>query len=392
MAYYNIEKRLKSDGTPRYRCNVIIKEKGVITYRESKTFPKHAHAKTWGTQKVMELDLYGIPSSNAVDGLTVRDLLHKYLNDPNAGGKAGRTKRYVLELLMDSDISAIKLSELTENDVIEHCRLELLMDSDISAIKLSELTENDVIEHCRLRNNAGAGPATVSHDVSYLGSVLDAAKPVYGINYTSNPAKAARPYLLKLGLIGKSNRRNRRPASDELDMLIEGLQQRSTHKCSKIPFVDILKFSVWSCMRIGEVCRLRWEDLDQEQKSILVRDRKDPRKKEGNHMKVALLGEAWDIVQRQPKKSEFIFPYNSTSVTAGFQRVRSKLGIKDLRYHDLRREGASRLFEAGFSIEEVAQVTGHRSLNVLWQVYTELYPKSLHNRFEELQRSRNKTS
>lgn len=51
MAYYNIEKRLKSDGTPRYRCNVIIKEKGVITYRESKTFlnmlmPKHgAHRK-----------------------------------------------------------------------------------------------------------------------------------------------------------------------------------------------------------------------------------------------------------------------------------------------------------------------------------------------------------
>lgn len=89
MAYYNIEKRLKSDGTPRYRCNVIIKEKGVITYRESKTFPKHAHAKTWGTQKVMELDLYGIPSSNAVDGLTVRDLLHKYLNDPNAADFVG---------------------------------------------------------------------------------------------------------------------------------------------------------------------------------------------------------------------------------------------------------------------------------------------------------------
>lgn len=219
---------------------------------------------------------------------------------------------------------------------------------------------------------------------------LSRANPFADIK--SDGAAAISTALTNLGLIGKSNRRNRRPASDELDMLIEGLQQRSTHKCSKIPFVDILKFSVWSCMRIGEVCRLRWEDLDQEQKSILVRDRKDPRKKEGNHMKVALLGEAWDIVQRQPKKSEFIFPYNSTSVTAGFQRVRSKLGIKDLRYHDLRREGASRLFEAGFSIEEVAQVTGHRSLNVLWQVYTELYPKSLHNRFEELQRSRNKTS
>ncbi|ENL1965851.1 integrase, partial [Escherichia coli] len=38
-------------------------------------------------------------------------------------------------------------------------------------------------------------------------------------------------------------RRNRRPAVDELDMLIEALQQLSTHKCSKIPFVDILKSS-----------------------------------------------------------------------------------------------------------------------------------------------------
>lgn len=101
-------------------------------------------------------------------------------------------------------------------------------------------------------------------------------------------------------------------------------------------------------------------------------------------MLVPLLGDAWNIVQRQPKTSELIFPYNSRSVTAGFQRVRNALGIEDLRYHDLRREGASRLFEAGFSIEEVAQVTGHRSLNVLWQVYTELYPKSLHEKFESI--------
>ena len=260
----------------------------------------------------MELDLYGIPSSNAVDGLTVRDLLHKYLNDPNAGGKAGRTKRYVLELLMDSDISAIKLSELTENDVIEHCRL---------------------------RNNAGAGPATVSHDVSYLGSVLDAAKPVYGINYTSNPAKSARPYLLKLGLIGKSNRRNRRPASDELDMLIEGLQQRSTHKCSKIPFVDIPQIF---CVVLYANRRSMPVTMGRSRPGtkIYTRKRQERSTQKGRQPHESSL--AWGSLGYRPTtapKSEFIFPYNSTSVTAGFQRVRSKLGIKDLRYHDLRREG-----------------------------------------------------
>ena len=103
-------------------------------------------------------------------------------------------------------------------------------------------------------------------------------------------------------------------------------------------------------------------------------------------MWVPLLGEAWEILNRQPKTCDRIFPYNSKSVSAGFQRVRSSLGIKDLRYHDLRREGASRLFEQGFSIEEVAQVTGHRNLNTLWQIYTELFPNRVHEKFNLLKR------
>lgn len=139
-------------------------------------------------------------------------------------------------------------------------------------------------------------------------------------------------------------------------------------------------------MRIGEVCKILWEDVDEGTRAVKVRDRKDPRKKEGNHMWVPLLGEAWEILNRQPKTCDRIFPYNSKSVSAGFQRVRSSLGIKDLRYHDLRREGASRLFEQGFSIEEVAQVTGHRNLNTLWQIYTELFPNRVHEKFNLLKR------
>ena len=105
-------------------------------------------------------------------------------------------------------------------------------------------------------------------------------------------------------------------------------------------------------------------------------------------MSVPLLGDAWTILQRQPKNDERIFPYNEKTITDMFRRVRDELGIEDLRYHDLRREGASRLFEAGFSIEEVAQVTGHRSLNILWQVYTELFPKTLHEKFDKLQKDK----
>ncbi len=174
-----------------------------------------------------------------------------------------------------------------------------------------------------------------------------------------------------------------RPTSEELDLLREALRKRQSFRPNgptRIPYLDILEFSILTCMRIGEVCTILWDDLDEKNKTVLVRDRKDPRKKEGNHMIVPLLGESFDIAMRQDKRNAYIFPYNPRSVSAGFQRARNELGIEDLRYHDLRREGASRLFEKGYSIEEVAQVTGHKNLNILWQVYTQLYPSKLHEK------------
>lgn len=361
MAYYSIEKRLKTDGTARYRCTVGVKEGGKYIYRENRTFGKQSLAKTWGVNRVADLEKNGIPNAGDTGQISVSELIKKYLNDPSTGGKAGKDKREVLNKLLSSELAQLPLSKLQSSHIIDHCRY---------------------------RASQGAGPATISHDLSYLGTVLSAAKPIYGIDYSDNPVLIARPILTNMGMIAKSQRRTRRPATDEIKQLTTALIQRQNHRRSTIPFLDIFNFSILSCMRVGEICRIQWGDVDEQQKSVLVRDRKDPRKKSGNHMSVPLLGEAWDIAMRQPKTSERIFPYNSHSISVAFTKMRSKLGIDDLRYHDLRREGASRLFEAGFSIEEVAQVTGHKNLNTLWQVYTELYPKSLHEKFDALQKSK----
>jgi integrase len=60
-----------------------------------------------------------------------------------------------------------------------------------------------------------------------------------------------------------------------------------------------------------------------------------------------------------------IFPYNGRSVGTAFRRQCRELKIEDLHFHDLRHEGTSRLFEAGFSIEQVALVTGHKDWKML---------------------------
>jgi hypothetical protein len=50
-----------------------------------------------------------------------------------------------------------------------------------------------------------------------------------------------------------------------------------------------------------------------------------------------LLGDSAEILKRQPKsedkdKALLIFPHNSRTVTAGWQRVRKALDLGDIRY------------------------------------------------------------
>jgi len=357
MASITTEKRAKKNGDYSYRCTVRIKKNGEIIHRESKTFSKKELARTWGIATANRLEENGALLKEKTVSLGA--LLDLYFNDHDLWNKTGRTKQYVIKMLMDCDIAKIRTNELRTSDLIEHCKN---------------------------RRSAGAGPATIYHDIAYLRSVMKKADPVWNISANYKVFEDAVPVLIEMGLVGKSQKRTRRPTENELDRLKVALKERMAYRLNgktRIPFLDILDFSILTCMRIGEVCKLRWDDLNTDHKTILIRDRKDPRKKEGNHMIVPLLAGSFDIVQRQPNDGELIFPYNPKSVTAGFQRVRNDLGIEDLRYHDLRREGASRLFEKGYSIEEVAQVTGHRNLNILWQVYTQLFPHKLHDKFKD---------
>ncbi|MFA0443023.1 integrase [Vibrio sp. 10N.286.49.C2] len=353
MASFSIKKRTLKNGESRFTVDVVVKKNSAIIHRESKTFRKKEHARTHAMKRVRELEN---PYSEQQKSVPIYVLLDQFMEESDLWDKTGRTKQYVIKMLRDCDIGNVETDQLKTSDLIQHCK------------------------H---RKAAGAGGATIYHDVAYLRSVMKKAKPVFNIRANFQIFEEAVPVLSDMGLICKSQKRTRRPTSEELADLRNGLEERQNTRANgqiRIPFIDILDFSILTCMRIGEVCALRWEDINEEHRTVWVRDRKDPRKKQGNHMIVPLLAESFDIAMRQPKQGDLIFPYNSRSVTAGFQRVRNSLGIEDLRYHDLRREGASRLFEKGYSIEEVAQVTGHRNLNILWQVYTQLFPHKLHSK------------
>ena len=148
----------------------------------------------------------------------------------------------------------------------------------------------------------------------------------------------------------------------------------------------IIKFAIASALRQEEICRVVWPDHNSRTKMLTIRDRKDPRAKMGNDQTIPLLAvtgyDANALVEEQSalraNRDDRIFPYNSKSVSNVFTRACGRLGIVDLHFHDLRHEGTSRLFEAGFQIHQVALVTGHKDWKMLRR-YTHLRPESLHD-------------
>jgi integrase len=126
---------------------------------------------------------------------------------------------------------------------------------------------------------------------------------------------------------------------------------------------ELILFAIFSGRREAEICRLLWDDLDEQEQTIVVRDAKSPKGSKGNHINTHLTDRAMAIIQRQPRVTgePRIFPYNPNTVANNFSRTTKRLGLDHLKFHTLRHECASHLMEIGYDIQRVSLVTGHRS-------------------------------
>lgn len=320
----------------------------------SQTFTLKTFADEWVVETERLVDIGAEPHKGKIQRRkTIGDLIDLHISDLSEVGKPiRRSKRAVLESLK----------------------------KDLGAVRISNLDRAQIIKYGKKRAKQGAGPVTLSVDLSYLRTILTHVAAVHGISVNTECVRLARTALAHLGLIGKSNERDRRPTEGETIALFSYFEERPTI----IPISRIVKFAIATAMRQEEICNITWDDVDFGKRVVTVKDRKDPRHKVGNHQKIPLLNltgyDAWQLLLEQKILTGGkgrCFPYNHKSVGAAFRRARNAIGADDLRFHDLRHEATSRLFEAGLPIERVALVTGHKDWKMLRR-YTNLKPEDLH--------------
>lgn len=334
-----------------WRAQVRLKDKPTV----SKILPSKREAQVWAREQEHALHM---TSSNDVM-VTFADLLAKYRAHAAPGGT-------------------------TKQNIIG--RLEKYWGD----WRVSEIHSGTISDYAAKRRDSGAGPNTVLQDLIYLNVVLGHG----GVLAGSRAAAVARleltaaiKSLRHTGTVADSQERSRRPTEEELTSL-------ATYFCTRprttLPMMDIALFAVATCMRLGEIVGpggVVWEDLDITNRTIWVRARKDPTRQRDDLVPllvgpVTFQGNTVDpceIIMRQSTsyiRAGAIFPFSEQRVSLAFTNACSACSVTDLRFHDLRHDGISRLFEAGFDIPQVAAISGHKSWKNLAR-YTHLRPSNI---------------
>ena len=190
---------------------------------------------------------------------------------------------------------------------------------------------------------------------------LPAGNPVRGIRKPSLPKS-----------------RDRRLRAGELDAL---LSAADAGRSDRIPGMrQAITLAVESSMRLGEMIGLDWKRVDLARRTAHLIDTKN-----GESRTVALSSSAVGALQSLPRRIDGrVFDWTTSqgferswrlckaralatyaTVCAQVSKTPDPAFLADLRFHDLRHEATSRLFEKGLGIMEVASMTGHKSLSML---------------------------
>jgi len=232
----------------------------------------------------------------------------------------------------------------------------------------------------RVKKNGGVLPPekifpvstqTVRHEIVLIRRCLKAYFDAHSLVF-EHLAWLLAHWIMRMPLPDKANARTRRISDDEFRIILCELPEKSR---------AVVVFAMLSGLRRSEILSLSWQDFNVPKGVISLRA---PAYSNGKKTKVhgrdvPLLPGAIAILQKmRPQKRGKIFDWCPSGLTQLWRRAADRAGLYDVRLHDTRREGLSRLVEQwGLGLENVLQFSGHSDIATLQKHYIQLRPEIL---------------
>ncbi len=244
---------------------------------------------------------------------------------------------------------------------------------------LATIRGKDIASYIREREAGGVGANTIRLELAVISHLFAVARSRWGMESLSNPVQVVRGARPRL-----PHGRDRR--------LLAGEEPRLLAACAAYggTVSDTVVIALATAMRRGEIAGMRWEHVDRAARVLLV-----PVTKTGGPRRVPLSSRALSVLDGLARRSDgYVWGIRADSITQAFTRAvaAGRRAYEDecaaagetpaprmlagLRFHDLRHEATSRLFERGLNPMEVSAITGHKTLQMLKR-YTHLRAEDL---------------
>jgi integrase len=285
--------------------------------------------------------------------------------------------RLLLKHALDRYLSEVSSTKRESTAYAEQHKAKALK-AKLGAYSLAAITPELVAKYRDERLEAGKSPSTVRLELSLLSHLFTIAIKEWRVGLFYNPVANIRKPAPAKG-------RDRRLTTDEEQALLKACDKHSN------PMLGwIARIALYTGMRAGEIKSLTRRQVNLQKRTVHLSETKN-----GSASTVPLTRDAAYVFRIalnnrvRPLDTDLIFwgepgrdgirrPYEFRPAWH-----LKEAGIKGLRFHDLRHEAVSRLVEAGLGDQEVAAISGHKSMQMLKR-YTHLRAEDLVERLDQL--------
>lgn len=315
-----------------YQFHVQVRKKGHAP--ATRTFPTRREAEDWAVVIESEM-IRGVFVNRAeIESTALSEVLKRYKREVTPPKKGAKR---------------------------EEQRIDGWLSRKLADRMLASIRGADIAKFRDDWRKEGKAENTIRLEIALLSHVFETCRKDWGMEGLQNPCKS-------INLPKNSTARDRRLEAGEADLLIAEIGKSRNRY-----MLPLVRLALETAMRQGELLDLTWENVHLAKRIVVLPDTKN-----GLPRTVPLSTMAHSTLSAMPRPIEGgrVFPLRKDNVRSAWEAACTRAKIEDLRFHDLRHEAASRLFEKGLNPMEVASITGHKTLQMLKR-YTHLRAEDL---------------
>ena len=329
MEMASIEKRVSNSGAVSYRVKVRLKGFPV----QSATFSRLTDARKWAENTQAAIREGRHFKTVEAKRHTVSEMIDRYSKDVLPSKKSAKDQKRHLEWWQGA-IGDYLLADVTPALIVEY---------------------RDKLKNGVTSRGTQRSPSTVNRYLAALSHVFTIAMKEWGWVEDS-------PFR-RVTTLKEPRGRVRFLSDEERAALLNACHEHS----EQLYTIVVLALSTGA--RQGEILSLTWSQVNLSKQVIVLEETKN-----GERRVLPLTGHALEQLRKLAKvrkiNTDLLFPSQRNpdrpiSVQSIFNRAVESAGIEDFRFHDLRHSAASYLAMNGASLNEIAEVLGHKTLQMV---------------------------